>query len=124
MIFGKELIGKVLSEEKTVTRRRLKGRDGLIRYNGRLIGYQPDKVYAVQPGRGKKHVGHILVKDVRTEALQYITPGDAEEEGFSSRGDFVRYWSMLYGDWNPDELVAVISFELLERLRCCAELEA
>ncbi len=118
MIFGKALIGKVLSGEKTVTRRRLTHRDG------RPVRYKYGEVYAVQPGRGKKHVGHIRIVGIGGYSLGWISQEGAKEEGFRTIGAFKDYWVGLHGEWNPDERVAVIWFELEERLRCCAELEA
>ncbi len=116
MIFGKALIGKVLSGEKTVTRRRL--RDIPSRY--REGGY-----YKVQPGRGKQHVGHIVVISVDDEPVFTGTRWrEAQREGFSTPREFVDYWTWLHGSWNPTELVAVIRFELQPRCPDCAELEA
>lgn len=119
MIFRPELAKKVLSGEKTVTRRRLVHRDG------KPIQYHAGRQYAVQPGRGQKHVGHICVIEVRTEYLREISHQEALAEGFvcgPAIDSFMRYWMSLHGGWDPDEVVAVIRFHVLPRRSCCAKL--
>lgn len=105
MIFGPDLIGKVLDGTKDVTRRRL---------HGRPIRYKVGHTYAVQPGRGKEAVGRIRVTGVRTERLSHITTNEVRREGFTSFGLFMNYWIQLHGTWDPEEEVAVIEFELVE----------
>lgn len=101
MIFGPELIGKVLDGSKIVTRRRIPAR------------YQVDRVYAVQPGRGKRHVGHILILHVNEERLSKVMlTGEARREGFRSKGAFLNYWEGLHGPIRYDETVARITFTL------------
>ena len=108
MIFGPDLIGKVLSGEKIVTRRR-------------SSRYQVGKVYAVQPGRGKKHLGHIEIVGVWTEPLRTVGAAEARLEGFGSVGDFLRDWRRLYGNWNPSDEVARIAFRLAPPCADCGE---
>ena len=108
MIFGPELIGKVLDGSKTVTRRR----------SSRC---QVGKVYAVQPGRGKRHVGHIEIESVQKQSLSLVTyPGEAHREGFRSRGDFVNYWEKLHGSIQYREQVTRIAFRLAPACAECA----
>lgn len=99
MIFKPEMLKKVLSGEKTVTRRRTS------RY---VVG----RGYAVQPGRGKRHVAHIKVLGVNEECLGGISYRSAEAEGFESPSAFKAYWTTLHGSWNPAEFVTRIHFEL------------
>jgi hypothetical protein len=110
MIFGPELIGKVLSGKKTVTRRR-------------SSRYQVGKVYTVQPGRGKKHVAHIRITSVAEEMLAALTEEEARHEGFPSRAAFVGYWRMLYGRFDATERVTRIAFRLAPYCADCVELE-
>ena len=114
MIFGPELVGEVLDGTKTVTRRRVTHRDG------RDLRYRAGKVYAIQPGRGKPHVGHIRIRSVSVESLGDIRLADIEAEGFNHPCAFVEYWKRLYGHYDPKEAVAVISFELAPRCPKCA----
>jgi hypothetical protein len=107
MIFGPELIGKVLSGEKTVTRRR-------------SSRYQVGKVYAVQPGRGKRHVGHIRVFGVNEEPLLTVTrSGEPRKEGFQSYAHFFGYWRELHGDVDYQEIVTRIAFRLAPSCENC-----
>jgi len=114
MIFSPELAAKVLSGEKTVTRRRLAHRDG------RPIRYKVGGVYAVQPGRGKPHLGHIRVNTIDTEELQEMTEEESQREGFASLSAFVDYWVALHHIWNPIEMVARIWFERAPSCERCA----
>jgi len=114
MIFSPQLAAKVLSGEKTVTRRRLVHRDG------RPSRYKVSGVYAVQPGRGKPHVGHIQVWNILIEPLNAITNDDIRLEGFAKWVDFMDYWVALYHIWNPYEEVARIRFERAPSCERCA----
>jgi hypothetical protein len=109
MIFGPELVKKVLSGEKVVTRRR-------------SSRYQEGKVYAVQPGRGKRHVGHIEILSVNREPLlTVICSGEPRKEGFTNYGYFFGYWRELHGDVDYQEIVARIAFRLAPRCPDCLE---
>ena len=78
--------------------------------------------YAVQPGRGRPHVGHIRVTSVSVEPLSVVGDGDFRAEGFERVADFADYWERLHGgtsSWN--EPVAVIRFEFAGRCPKCEE---
>jgi hypothetical protein len=119
VIFSPQLAAKVLDGTKTMTRRRVDHRDGRP-----LQWYHAGNVYAVQPGRGKPHVGHIRVLMVNVVPLRMVTPLDARCEGFLTISDFMDYWMKLYGSWNPEEVVVVIDFQLTERCPECRSLTA
>lgn len=107
MIFGPEMLEKVLSGEKTVTRRRTS------RY---VVGRE----YAVQPGRGKKHVAHVKVLGVREGRLLEVTrKGEPRREGFRDYGYFFGYWRELHGPIDYQETVTRIEFELAPRCPKC-----
>ena len=102
MIFKSELCDKVLSGEKTQTRR-LKRENEYLTHGS--FG-QPDcvsrrsettldtrkwvvgRTYAVQPGRGKKAVGRIKLLVIREESLQDISGADAIAEGWPRDREF------------------------------------
>ncbi len=117
MIFAPSLAEKVLTGEKTVTRRRLTHR------GGRPIGYKAGGVYAVQTGRGKPHLGHIEVLGVDCQPLGVMRPEDAGPEGFASLDLFRRYWRVLHKGLNLDEPVAVITFKLGPWCPDCAKVK-
>lgn len=118
MIFSPQLAAKVLSGEKTVTRRRLTHRDG------RPIRYKVNGLYAVQAGRGWPHVGHIRVNTVDVEELRDLTREEAQREGFATIGAFMDYWVKLHRIWNPIEEVARIWFERAPPCERCTEVKA
>lgn len=109
MIF-QHTIDKVLSGEKTQTRRIVKpGEDNVRRYsvysnqpaietvvNGDRVVYQIGKDYAVQPGRGKPAVARIRVTGLRREDVRTISDDDVKAEGFSSREEFLYAWVSMH----------------------------
>ena len=105
MIFSPLLADKVMSGEKTVTRRPVKGEAA--------CRYQVGRTYAVQPGRGKKSIGRIAISSVHKEPLGNATR-EARAEGFHDFDAFRNYWAGLYGNFNPDQAVWRIAFELVE----------
>lgn len=69
---------------------------------------------AVQPGRGKKAVGRILVTALCRERLGKITEADARAEGFANRAAFIETWRHMHGQFAADTEVWVIKFHLPE----------
>ena len=107
MIFGPELIEKVLLGAKTVPRRR-------------SSRYRVGKVYSVQPGRGKKHVGHIEILSANKEPLLTVTrSGEPKKEGFKGYGYFFGYWRELHGSVDYYEIVTRIAFRLAPSCEEC-----
>ncbi len=73
--------------------------------------YVPGRVYAIQPGRGRKSVGQLTVTDVREdERLGDLALRDARREGFRTTDEFRAYWTELHGSYNPETRVFVVSF--------------
>ena len=106
MIFGQEMIEKIVNGEKKVTRRVTIGR------------YRVGGVYSVQPGRGKKGVAKIRITDIRLETVGDINRREAILEGFNTDNpvrDFFSYWKKLHKRNNIDlqEKVWRIEFELI-----------
>jgi hypothetical protein len=114
VIFRPDTLHAIIAGAKTVTRRRLVHRDG------RPIRYRPGHTYALQPGRGERHVGHVEVVGVSAEPLGAMTEGDAAREGFDDLEAFQRAWHELHGGYDPEEVVAVIELRLAGRRACCA----
>lgn len=110
VIFKPELFEKVISGEKTVTRRIATGAP--CRY---LVGQD----YAVQPGRTKRSAGRIRVTAVSLEALAEIAAsGEPEREGFATLAEFVAFWKQLHkSEFNPRQPVYRIAFTLVSRRR-------
>ena len=116
MIFSPDLAEKVLAGTKVVTRRRLTHRDG------RPLQYRAGGIYAIQPGRGKRHIGHVRIIAVDLERLALVlTAIELIREGFSSAGAFARYWTELHGGFDGDEVVARIWINAAPRCSECVK---
>lgn len=112
---------KVLSQDKTQTRRLAlpepdstgncpcemirypDGNEAVCRYsNGAWrIRWQVKRPYAVQPGRNKKAVGYISIKEFKREDVRTISNADVKAEGFHSFADFIKVWCKMH---DPDNL--------------------
>jgi hypothetical protein len=121
MIFA-HTIDQILCGEKSQTRRLVKPEESLIVSDGNIqvrgrtgrVMYQTGKTYAVQPGRGKKAVARILLKQIRRETLASITDMDARAEGFSSVEYFFALWRRIHGSHaDLRQEVWVLEFELV-----------
>jgi hypothetical protein len=103
MIFKPELAKKIAAGSKTMTRRPVKDGETQCRYRA-------GRVYGVQLGRGKPTSFPITITETRRAPVAEITFKEARREGFRTREEFIAYWTELYGDFNPDQEVWVISF--------------
>lgn len=102
-------IDKVLSGEKTQTRRLVKpgqeffpadmGDDAAVMHKGfsayRLV-YEVGKTYAIQPGRGKAAVARLRITGIRRVDARDIDPRDAQAEGFVSATHFMLLWTKMH----------------------------
>lgn len=119
MIF-QHTIDKVLSGEKTQTRRIVKQDETLNRWgldgeNDTRINeviaprskplkwgytlrnvYLVGKTYAVQPARGKPAVARILLTGIWQEDVRCISLDDAHAEGFADEFEFMRVWVAMH----------------------------
>ena len=57
----------------------------------------------------------IKITGLRREKLREISLEDVKKEGFESLGEFMNAWMRIHGDWNPDEEVYVVDFEMLRK---------
>lgn len=113
MIFSRDLFPKVMSGDKTMTRRPKHGRDEHCPVAVR-------GTFSVQPGRGKYHRAHAVDAVVRHERLGAISEADAQREGFPSRAAFLDGWRVIYGGLDLEEWVCVVEWVTVEVLACCA----
>lgn len=104
MIFRPELAKLIVQGKKSMTRRPSHGETS--------CRYRVEHVYRVQLGRGMPGRFPITIKAVREEALGEITLKDAKREGFVTTQEFADYWKGLYGKFDEDSRVWVISFAL------------
>lgn len=80
MLFKPQMLAQIRAGRKNQTRRRSTHRDGTY------LHYQAGREYAYQPGRGKAHVGHLVVGAVSFEPLCAMRQADARHEGFAGPG--------------------------------------
>lgn len=83
MNFRPELAAKVMTGEKTVTRRLMSDNPRSPWWRKRC-GFREGQSVAVCPGRGKHAIGRAVVTDVRMELLGQITEDECRREGFES----------------------------------------
>ncbi len=109
MNFRPDLAAKVMTGEKTVTRRRCSDnpRSPWWRVDCSL---QSDRTYAVCPGRGKPAIGRVKVILVTAVRIGDIDDAEAVREGFAHRGKFIEAWEVINGQYDPDEIVWRVEF--------------
>jgi len=101
-IFRRRHLRKVLSGEKTQTRR-------CHRHTWKL-----GKTYCIRDRWFSKPQGHIIVTRKFRQRLGDIGPQDVQKEGFNSLEEFKQEWTELHGSWNPDEIVICYEFKLTD----------
>lgn len=112
MNFQPELAAKVMSGEKTVTRRAMSDnprspwwRDGCSLKVGRD--------YAVCPGRGKDSIGRVRIVSVSRSFMHELTDDEVRREGFASRAEFERLWLAMHGRGSYLDVVWRVEFEIV-----------
>jgi hypothetical protein len=100
MLFKRRLLQKILSGEKTQTRRPR----GSTKEVGDKMGvrnhYEPFKHYVLITRKFKQRLGDISEQD-------------AHKEGFQSIDEFKAAWINIYGSWKPNQVVTVLEFKLV-----------
>ena len=104
LLFKRPLLIKVLSGEKTQTRRK---RRPNVKVGGE---YRLRKGYSWLQTR-------ITVTDLRRQRLGEVTPDDVRKEGFDSLEEFKEAWVGIYEGWDPDQMVWVVDFVLTETFK-------
>jgi hypothetical protein len=100
VIFSHDMVPKVLTGEKTVTRRPVKrDRDGMLK----PCRYKVGSFYAVQERRGGRAFGRITIVETRRDVIlqESFTDAEARLEGFRNAIEFWFKWKLLYGDDHP-----------------------
>jgi len=103
-IFKRRHLRKVLSGDKTQTRRSHK------------YTWTIGKTYCIRDRWFSKPQGHITVTRKFRQRLGNISSEDVRKEGYSSLEEFKQAWEETYGpeSWNPDLVVIVYEFKLKE----------
>lgn len=105
MMFDKFCVDKILSGEKTVTRRLPKGRQPA----------RPGKIHKLKIDRTQKTYGLISIRDCYLELVKEIDDDDAKKEGFNTRKEFIEYFMDINNIdiLNDYDLLWVVEFELI-----------
>ncbi len=106
MLFNKELIDKVLDVKKTMT-----SRCKQICEVREVTNLMANRDFSKISGK------YIKITAVYQKALGEFTDGDGKKEGFENLVEFKAYLkknSKKLGEWNPDKVVWVHEFEVLE----------
>ena len=105
-MFKKTLLEKVLSGEKTQTRRDIKRKPGVQVFSvGQVVGIRAGYT---------KYIGAIRIVGRRQENIGDISEEDAKREGCGSVEEFKIVWIKLFGNWDPDQVVWVYDFVLAD----------
>jgi hypothetical protein len=111
--FQPELAAKVMSGQKTVTRRATSDNPRSPWWR-KACSLKPGRDYAVCPGRGKHAIGRVRVHKVEKGLLaDALVKPEAYLEGFMTAQGFRRAWEGMHGSFDPDQLVWVVRFEVV-----------
>jgi len=91
---------------KTQTRRPSKS------WSGRA--YKVGDVLPLRDGYNGPTLAKIRITRRFQQRLGEIPMEDIQKEGFRSLEEFKREWTNIYGEWNPDQIVTVYEFRLIE----------
>lgn len=102
MLFKAALLAKVLSGQKTQTRR---------------LGPKQLTVGSIQPISSgyTKPAGYIKILKKYRQPLCCISEKEAKKEGFNSTQEFREAWRQINGAYNPDQVVTVYEFALVSQ---------
>jgi N4-acetylcytidine amidohydrolase len=101
IIFDPGHIQMILAKKKTQTRR---------------INpwYRVGKTYSIKQVMREPVAGFgIKITDIHQENLGDMKPEDAKDEGYKSLEEYKATWMAMFGKWQPDLKVFVISFVLV-----------
>jgi len=100
-IFKRKHLNLILKGTKTQTRR-------ISRYRLKI-----GKAYAVRSKMLEPAQARIVITRAWRQQLRNLTPEEVRKEGFNSFTEFREAWIDIYGNWNPDQIVAAYEFRLL-----------
>jgi hypothetical protein len=102
MLFKPKLLVKILSGQKTQTRR---------------TGTKQYTVGSTQPVSSgyTKPAGYIKILKKYRQPLCCISEKEARKEGYNSIEEFRQAWLEINGNYNPDQIVTVYEFKIVKK---------
>jgi hypothetical protein len=100
-IFKRKHIAKILTGQKTQTRRTHKHT------------WQIGKVYGIRDTWYNKPQAHIKIIRKFKQKLGDISPEDIKKEGYKSLEEFRKAWEEINGGWDPNQTVTAYEFKLV-----------
>jgi ParB family chromosome partitioning protein len=98
-------VGMILRGKKTQTSRHLRPEEQEKMKVGRIF-----HASIFEP-----HFADLKVVKIGKKHLRDFTDEDAKREGYATLGEFKEVWKGLHEDWNPNDSVDVVEFELVKR---------
>ena len=102
LLFKPEHVEPILRDEKTQTRRAWK------KCRVKVGNIQKAKLKLFS----KDYFALLKIVGVRQEKLGNISEIDAKAEGGYTPETYRQKWTEINGDWNPDQVVYVVDFQL------------
>ena len=102
LLFKPQHVKLILEGKKTQTRRISKPRvkvGGIYEAKTRLFS--------------KEYFALIKITGLREEKLGDISDEDVKKEGYNSLEEFIEVWKSIYGSWEPERVVWVLEFEVV-----------
>ncbi len=102
ILFKSEHVEPILSGRKTQTRRMGKRR------------WRIGAIHECRTALFGEPFAKVRILGVRQEQLGDISDADVRREGYDSVADYIQVFKRIYGRWNPEKLVWVVSFVRVE----------
>jgi len=100
-IFERKHVAKILTGQKTQTRRTHKHE------------YEIGRVYPICDNYYGKPQGYIKIIRKFRQRLGDMSSQDVKKEGYNSLEEFRKVWEEIYGPWKPDKIVIAYEFKLV-----------
>jgi len=102
LLFKPQHVKLILEGKKTQTRRISRPR---VKIGG--IYKAKTKLFS------REHFALIKITGLRAEKLGDISDEDVKKEGYNSLEEFMEVWKSIYGSWEPERIVWVLEFEVV-----------
>lgn len=105
LLFKPEFVNPILTGQKTQTRRVWKGQKRRVKVGSIHLA----KTYMFS----SEFFAKLMIENTHKERLGDLSEEDALKEGGFSLNEFVEVWKRINGHYNPDLIVWVIEFNVV-----------